>query len=187
MKKSIQKVERSSSQRYGSYRSGCNDSSDWVDQEFCEEEQEEKNVESVECEICCEVFTVEKNSILSDNEEVVAIPDCSHRFCFNCVSEYLNHLIFSSNVLNIRCPSDGCSTELKEEFIKKLLPKEIFDKYVNFKRNQIIGMNPNYRWCVRPDCERYMIGDAENPKMECECGQQFCFKCRSAWHEGLSW
>ena len=111
---------------------------------------------------------------------------CGHRFCIECIFNYLKENVINGKVAKLCCPSDKCDNELLQNEIKEYLSLdlELVKKYVKFKKNLEISLDPKHRWCVRPGCEYLVEGDAKNPKTECKCGQIMCFNCNNPWHEG---
>ena len=67
--------------------------------------------------------------------------------------------------------------------MKKIIPKQMFDKYFRFKNNMLVERNPNLKWCTRPGCER-IVEKGSQPKVVCTCGQETCFECGNEWHQG---
>jgi len=56
-------------------------------------------------------------------------------------------------------------------------------KYKSFKRNKVLAQNPSARFCLRPNCEGYVIGSRWKPKVTCpNCKASQCYHCRQPWH-----
>jgi hypothetical protein len=106
---------------------------------------------------------------------------CHHQFCDNCLRNYIENKISSNELANIQCPQEGCTIEYQDNDIQKILPEK-YSKYMELKKQQILNQNPNLRWCPKLDCGKYVIGDEDTIHKTCECGQEICFRCRSAWH-----
>jgi len=64
----------------------------------------------------------------------------------------------------------------------KLLPSAKGNQYKTFKKNIILNQNPNLRWCLRPGCGKYIVGNSNSKKVVCECGAEICFLCRNEYH-----
>lgn len=58
---------------------------------------------------------------------------CKHRFCLNCISDYLTYKITNGEVREIRCPDASCTAEYKEEEIKIISTPDVLEKYKKFK------------------------------------------------------
>lgn len=44
-------------------------------------------------------------------------------------------------------------------------------------------LNPNARFCPKPDCSGHMTGSRWNPKLTCPvCSEEVCFNCSQQWH-----
>lgn len=109
---------------------------------------------------------------------------CSeHAFCLNCVQKYLEILINDSKVMNIKCPGVVCGKEFTENDIESLVSKEVFLKYLKFKKRSELLLDPSIKWCIRPDCEGYVTGCERDALKECPvCYMKICFKCGKEWH-----
>ena len=64
----------------------------------------------------------------------VCLDLCNHSFCSDCFSETYRSLIEDQNALSkIKCPQYGCEAAPSEEEIQRLVPPEVFDKYLRYK------------------------------------------------------
>jgi len=84
--------------------------------------------------------------------------------------------------VDVKCPNDDCQVIFPDENVKKLLPKEKFDRYATFKKIKILNSNPNLRWCMRFGCGKYVVGQEDSKFVVCECGTKICFPCRNEYH-----
>lgn len=87
-------------------------------------------------------------------------------------------------VLTIKCPHEGCENVYQDEDIKMILEDNYFKKYLRFKNTAMLNQNPNIRWCIRPGCEKFIIGEPDKPYLRCECGMEMCFNCSNEYHNG---
>ena len=126
------------------------------------------------CEICCENY---------NEKDFHGISECSHRFCLNCMTDYITFNITNGKVNKIKCADSSCPAEYNREDIRKFGSQEIFQKYLKFKENIDVSTNPNLKWCIRPDCNRF-LKKGKNNRANCECGYEMCFKCGQVWHNG---
>lgn len=126
--------------------------------------------------------------LISDN--IITIKFCSHKFCYDCVKAFIKSKIEHYDTKAITCPSDECGNILQEEFIKEILKNEpnLIEKYLKFKAQLDLLEYPNRKWCIKPDCPHYVEKNSleDNNKVGCICGQEMCFACGNAWHEGMS-
>ena len=86
--------------------------------------------------------------------------------------------------MKVKCIDPKCEREIKEEEIMEFLTDEaIKEKFRKFKRQKLLMLNENARFCPVIDCEGYMIGSRLKPKLECpECKFVICFDCSKPWH-----
>ena len=123
------------------------------------------------CEICYLDYPVEEFFGLK----------CEHRYCRECLSEHLEVNIKDGNVIEIPCMMLGCQWRFDKEDIRRFGSKEIYDKYLQFKLNIDVELNPKLKWCPRPSCNRYIEKTGHFIKqVTCECGQKICLKCGEA-------
>ena len=129
------------------------------------------------CEICFDVLPVYKQ---------LKAGKCDDVFCKDCMKLHLIESIKIGRVLEIPCPKEGCKHKYTDDEIKHVLKNypDIIKKYEKFKLQISLSKNPNIRWCIRPDCDNYMIGTPDKPKLTCSCGEIICFLCSRRWHEG---
>jgi len=132
--------------------------------------------ESYSCEICYD---------FKNNKQIYSLK-CGHKFCINCIENYLESNINSGSVLMIKCPQQNCSEEFTEDSISKIISKQLFDKYKKFKLNIEVNMNKKARWCPRPNCGNYAIVKFGTNKCKCKCGFTFCYKCGNEYHGSKS-
>ena len=99
------------------------------------------------------------------------------------MTDYITFNITNGKVIRIKCADTSCSAEYTREDIRKFGSQEIFEKYLKFKENIDVNINPNMKWCTRPDCNRFVV-KGKNNRANCECGFSMCFKCGQAWHTG---
>ncbi|EAR95360.3 Ibr domain protein (macronuclear) [Tetrahymena thermophila SB210] len=111
---------------------------------------------------------------------------CEHKFCMYCIRQYIENKIYNNDVMKIFCPYKNCRFKLRSEHLKPYISQEMFDKFKALRKIVFKRMNPNVRYCTRADCDGYMIGDEEHPKLTCKkCFQEVCFHCCNNWHQGL--
>ena len=166
-----------------------------VESENHEEELEPDSSKKM-CSICY-------NGVNSD--DLWAFSECEHIFCANCIKLYLEDRVMSfkvsiyltssltnadlqqlHQVLDIKCPSTDCDQHFADGQIKCCLDPDLYQKYLRFRNNALLNRNPNLRWCIRPSCEKHMIGQPGHSYLKCECGMEMCFDCCNEYHPGKS-
>jgi len=125
------------------------------------------------CDICYEERPVSQFFGLS----------CEHKFCKVCLSDHLETNILNGQVVKIPCMQHGCAVEFEENDVKQFGSEDIFKKYVRFKMNINVDMDPNLRWCPRNGCMNYVRrANRLRKKAVCTCGQEVCMSCGAAYH-----
>lgn len=102
--------------------------------------------DNIECPIC--IFEIAKNNLFNSLA-------CNHKFCRDCIKEYLNEEIKNSRVISIKCPNKGCNSLFEEKIIKELINDEIFYKYKKFLQREKYKSIPNIVCCPIINCEGY--------------------------------
>jgi len=125
------------------FNSNTNEDLIYNDKEL-EKEKSDDNEELI-CPIC--FFKIEdgKNFNL----------ECNHKFCKECIDEYLKEEIKNSRVLNIKCPQKDCEKLFNEDKIKEILNEEFLYKYKKFLLREKYKNNSNYVICPIVNCEGY--------------------------------
>ena len=104
------------------------------------------------------------------------------------MEEYLQTRINEGKVLTMPCT--GCGTEISNKNIKRIITKELYTKYQQFRFLAQLRSEPDCRWCPKRNCGNGVIGDRNNqdfPKLKCnQCFTEFCFNCSLKWHENIS-
>ena len=112
-----------------------------------EPSKEEKKVEipKVTCPICYEEVIVDQMITL----------ECEHRFCMDCLADYIKNQVDSAQVDRIVCPQ-GCGEEISWPIMKYCVTQETLDKYDKFKLRNLVPLDENeyYYYC---SCEYGMI------------------------------
>jgi hypothetical protein len=111
---------------------------------------------------------------------------CGHQFCQSCVKTHLTSLINEAKVSIMKCLQAGCTSSIPDNVIQENLDREIFAKYIRFKKRVVYYVNLNNGMipCVSPDCEEWiMFREGNNPFVICELGHRFCAKCKKDWHK----
>lgn len=113
--------------------------------------------------------------------------NCGHRACKECLASYLETNIKDGKVLQIKCFQNDCALVFNREDVQKFGSQDIFRKYVKFKENIEVDMDPSLRWCPMPGCCGVVKGGVLATKVECNiCSSLVCFKCGQQWHKGRS-
>ena len=134
--------------------------------------QEIMYIQRFTCKICQE-----------DKQEVFRIPRCHHIYCLGCISDYITFRIQEAQVSKIPCPDHECESEIIEEEIKNLISDTYYEKYKIFKRNNELSNNPFLRWCPKPDCTGFDLGNISKDHLTCTvCSFEYCYYCGESWH-----
>ena len=88
------------------------------------------------------------------------------------------------NVIKIPCMQADCKEEFTDDDVKRFGSKKTFDKYLRFKMNINVDLNPNLRWCPNQKCVNYVEKQGKSNTATCECGTKVCMECGEVDHPG---
>lgn len=131
------------------------------------------------------------NICLGPIESAFTFPCNIHKFCTECIQQYIGNKINISDVEEITCPQSGCSFTLDEDHIKLLLTEKDFERYFKFCQRAKIIKIPNTVICPIPDCNSYAIksDNTHNNDTFLFCvhnNHEFCHKCFQEAHPDTS-
>ena len=81
---------------------------------------------------------------------------CKHDYCQECMKDHLDSNIQDGNVMEIPCMMVGCSITFTNDNVRKFGSKEIYEKFLQFKMNINVDLNPDLKWCPRAGCNRFV-------------------------------
>ena len=145
-------------------------------------ESEDGDSDTTDEKITCGVCDEE----ISRKEKQENYLPCKHFFCSDCYFQQLEEKINKNDIAKLTCMKKDCPTELDDNFIKKHLKgeKELFEKYLKFKKRNEIYNNPNLIVCPIENCESYAKKEENNTFVKCLKGHEFCSNCQNPWHKG---
>ncbi|RHN82081.1 putative IBR domain, Zinc finger, RING-type, E3 ubiquitin ligase RBR family [Medicago truncatula] len=113
---------------------------------------------------------------------------CYHSFCSECVVKQVATKI-QDNITNVSCPGLNCKGVLELESCRKLLPKELIDKWNDALCEAFFLTVPKF-YCPFKDCSAMLLDEDEGREdvreSECaSCHRLFCAKCHVPWHPGI--
>ena len=135
--------------------------------------------EKIECDICNEMFIVDKNN---------KVEECGHAFCSSCWFDFLSVNIKENKLPSIKCLDYNCRVKLTDEFIINLLGSDqnLIQKYKRYKLELEIINDPNKKLCPYPNCDSFLeLIDIRNKDVTCKNNHTFCFECLKKPHGKL--
>ncbi len=140
-------------------------------------------LENTECGICMEAT----NCIQLSRD-----PKCKHRFCMECLKEYLRCSANDLNALStglLICPGTNCSEQIPDYIVQALAGKETLKRLHASLLKLAANKNKSLFACLNPSCDSVMdIEEACSSKVACNsCNQTSCSQCLvTPFHEGWS-
>ncbi|KAH3764211.1 E3 ubiquitin-protein ligase RNF19A [Pelomyxa schiedti] len=119
--------------------------------------------------------------------ELFVLDTCFHRYCTQCMQEYLTTNIFSG-VTQLKCPNPSCKEDVTRQEVKSVVDRRTYDKFEEFELKAVLNTIPNLRWCPQPNCTNAVIvtGGLMARCNNLRCRFTFCIKCRDEWHADIS-
>ncbi|XP_031848101.1 E3 ubiquitin-protein ligase RNF14 [Nomia melanderi] len=108
---------------------------------------------------------------------------CTHVFCKDCITGYLEVRIKDGNVQNIYCPEEKCSSEATPAQIKELVSSELFAKYDSILLSATLDTMKDIIYCPRRNCQYPVSCEPNEPMANCPvCQYAFCIYCKMGYH-----
>jgi len=111
------------------------------------------NIEDINIDILCEIC-------LGDIFDPFDL-ECNHKFCRECIKEYIINKINNSDVLQIECPLGitKCKISIDEFHIKLLILEHDFSRYKKFLNRAKIAKIPDSIFCPFTNCDSYALNN----------------------------
>lgn len=128
-----------------------------------------------ECQVCFDPIHRSKAHICRS---------CQGSFCLSCTRWYIELKVLDGEVTRQKlvCPAADCTSPLLRSLIQQFVSPDIFDKYVEFVKNQKSGI----RFCPRAGCcsiiEEPLF--SKHRRVLCsKCMQTSCMRCGDVFHK----
>ncbi|CAL1548541.1 unnamed protein product [Lymnaea stagnalis] len=136
-----------------------------------------QNHQLFECPICFEQV---------DEGDGIVLRECLHMFCKDCLKESVRHCEDAI----VKCPfqdeSYSCASMLQEREIKALVPKELYERFLQRGLDQAESRTANAYHCKTADCHGWCVYEDLVNFFQCPvCNKENCLTCK-AIHEGLN-
>jgi len=111
-------------------------------------------------------------SICFEEKFLYFLSECNHSFCKECLAMHLENAIIVADI-PVNCPQQGCTKQIDETDIVKLVSLEIAAKYARFLRKL---QTPEIRDCPKCGtmCKPQKNSEIENLVICEKCKLQFC-------------
>ena len=138
-------------------------------------------------EITCPICFCE-----TEADEAAVLASCSHAFCVECLSQYVQAKVTAGEVLSeqLACPCvepKRCAVPLVPQDVRRCLVSEHDrERYERLSFNRCIEAEDDLGSCPTAGCPFAFVWDPHNRKLDCPlCKKSFCLVCRSEpWHQG---
>ncbi|KAM7185114.1 hypothetical protein V8F20_011928 [Naviculisporaceae sp. PSN 640] len=123
---------------------------------------------------------------------------CGHPidFCTACFDRHVKAKLEEDGRAGcdkIACPHPDCGRLLTYEEIRLYAQKTTFTTYDQYLNLNALSQCPNFRWCLKPDCNNGQLYDLEDdqdlplggPLIRCgACDFEMCYTHSVPWHKG---
>ncbi|KAK2580463.1 hypothetical protein KPH14_006205 [Odynerus spinipes] len=108
---------------------------------------------------------------------------CSHIFCKDCISGYMEVKIKDGSVQSISCPEEKCTSEATPGQVKDLVSPEMFAKYDSILLNVTLDTMTDIVYCPRRHCQYPVSRELNEQMANCPvCQYAFCVYCKMVYH-----
>lgn len=110
--------------------------------------------------------------------------------CKGCLSRHIETRLEVEPGSEITCPVPDCTHAYHEYQIRALAGEDICTRYTRLKLVGFLRGEPNFRWCLRQNCEFGELHDVScesTNRISCSrCRFEMCYRHQVPWHRGLS-
>ena len=111
-----------------------------------------------------------------DSGRPYRLQNCGHKFCLQCILDYINTCLGDVTMFPIKCPH--CFKILVYADLEALLDKGMKAKLLAISINHFQGENMGeYNFCFTPGCGQILIAEMEFIKCDV-CRRNYCMKCK---------
>ena len=129
------------------------------------------------CLICMEVIT---------ERELQPLDNCGHMFHDGCIGKHFEIKINESS-FPVECPVDTCKREVTMFDLKTRLSPELIAKFEDFTFNHYVASHKAALiTCPTPNCKYVFLFNNET-SFQCPlCEVNYCLRCMTEYHKGLT-
>ncbi|GAB5355954.1 hypothetical protein AAMO2058_000249300 [Amorphochlora amoebiformis] len=105
------------------------------------------------CKVCWDDILPDIYTLINESDKSTKLkPACGHMFHKECISGYLASKINDGLVLDIECIEPDCKRKITSEEIRSIVDSKLYDKYLHFKQQKELSLDPTVSWCPNPKC-----------------------------------
>lgn len=144
---------------------------------LAEEEKAQLPAVLPSCQICLEVI---------NESELQPLDNCGHMFHGDCVGKHFEIRINESS-FPVVCPVENCKREVTMYDLRSRLSPELIAKFEDFTFNQYVASHKAALiTCPTPNCKYVFLFNNET-SFQCPlCEVNYCLRCMTEYHLGLT-
>ncbi|KAL2234528.1 UNVERIFIED_CONTAM: putative E3 ubiquitin-protein ligase rbrA [Sesamum indicum] len=136
------------------------------------------------CEICAD---------RKDGDQMFSVPNCSHRFCTECITKHISITIKKGAIVNrkaearsLSCPGVDCRGVLEIEACRGIVADDVVAAWDDAICESMIAPSQRF-YCPYKDCSGLLVNDSGGIReAECPfCRRLMCARCNVPWHSGF--
>ncbi|KAK4414047.1 putative E3 ubiquitin-protein ligase A-A [Sesamum alatum] len=139
------------------------------------------------CEICAD---------RKDGDQMFSVPNCSHRFCTECVAKHISITIKKRAIVqseeearSLTCPGVDCKGVLEIEACREMVPVDVLVSWDDAICEAMIAPAQRF-YCPYKNCSGLLVNDGGDRggirEAECPfCRRLMCVRCNVPWHSGV--
>jgi IBR domain, a half RING-finger domain len=134
-------------------------------------------VKEEECLVCEESYPADK---------LYCISKCTHRFCKDCLSNYIKTMVDTNKILQIGCLDSSCdSSGVADKICSFLFSQREYMLEIRYRRirNAGLALKWNKKVCPNETCYS-ILQDVDEQYRSCNtCKINLCWKCNNLYHD----
>lgn len=152
-----------------------------IAREDADAQAQQAQIPGFDCPLCIERYTIDQGIEL----------DCKHSLCVECFKNYLESKIKEAQVAEdeLICPIPKCKREITVAQVEGAMAgSPLWDKFLHFRMNLWRPTDEEGRIveCPTPDCNRFLVPPGDDFVRCPRCRVEFCPKCGSKEHKGVT-
>ncbi|KAK4410681.1 putative E3 ubiquitin-protein ligase rbrA [Sesamum angolense] len=136
------------------------------------------------CEICAD---------RKDGDQMFSVPNCSHRFCTECITKHVSITIKKRAIVHrheearsLTCPGVDCKGVLEIEACRGIVADDVLASWDDVICESMIAPSQRF-YCPYNNCSGLLVNDSGGIReAECPlCRRLMCVRCNVPWHSGF--
>ena len=96
---------------------------------------------------------------------------CGHFFCKESYKDFLTYEITQSGSKGyfIKCPQQGCTAPVSDDFVQKVCDEATYKKFRQFKTDKEVMGSDLKKFCPNPKCQNIVVEAPSKTAIQVTC------------------